>query len=52
MVEVAAGMRPPFYLLAYMQLSDAICVKSIRDLNFCLLNCGLILNYFVSLHCT
>lgn len=32
--EVAAGMRPPFFLLANMQLSAKICVKSRLDLDF------------------
>ena len=50
--EVAAGMRPPFFLLANMQLTRPNCVKSLRDLDFFLLNCGLIQNYFVSLQCT
>ena len=47
--EVAAGMRSPFFLLADMQLSATICVKYLLDLNFGLLNCGFIQNYFVSL---
>lgn len=47
--EVAAGMRPPFFLLANMQLSTPIYVKVRLDLNFDLLNCGMIQNYFVYL---
>ena len=50
--EVAAGMRPPFLLLANMQLTRPIYVKYLRDLDFCLLNCGLIQKYFVVLQCT
>ena len=47
--EVAAGMRPPFFLLANMQLSAPNCVKVFLDLDFGLLNCCLIQNYFVYL---
>lgn len=47
--EVAAAMRPPFFLLANMQLSDPDCVKVFLDLDFGLLNCCLIQNYFVYL---
>ena len=50
--EVAAGMRPPFLLLANMQLTRPICVKYLRDLDFYLLNYGLIQNYFVYLQRT
>ena len=50
--EVAAGMRPPFLLLANMQLSAPKIVKVRHDLNFDLLNCGLIQNYFVYLQRT
>lgn len=32
--KVAAGMRPPFFLLANMQLSAPICVKVLLDLDF------------------
>ena len=46
---VAAGMRPPFLLLANMQLTRPIYVKYLRDLDFYLLNYGLIQNYFVYL---
>lgn len=47
--EVAAGMRPPFFLLANMQLSGLNCVKVFLVLDFGLLNCCLIQNYCVSL---
>ena len=47
--EVAAGMRPPLFLLENMQLTRPNYVKYLRDLYFCLLNCGLVQNYFVSL---
>jgi hypothetical protein len=50
--EVAAGMRPPFFLLANMQLTRPICVKYLLDLDFYLLNYGLIQNYFVYLQRT
>ena len=50
--EVAAGMRSPFFLLANMQLSAPKIVKVRHDLNFDLLNCGLIQNYFVYLQRT
>lgn len=50
--KVAAGMRPPFFLLANMQLSAPKCVKVFLDLDFGLLNCCLIQNYFVYLHRT
>lgn len=50
--EVAAGMRPPFFLLANMQVTRPIYVKYLRDLDFCLLDCCLIQNYCVYLHCT
>lgn len=50
--EVAAGMRPPFFLLTNMQLSTQIYVKVRLDLNFDLLNCGMIQNYFVYLQRT
>ena len=50
--EVAAGMRPPFFLLANMQLSSPIYVKYLRDLDIGLLNCDLIQNYFVYLQRT
>ena len=52
MVEVAAGMRSPFFLLANMQLSAPKIVKVRHDLNFDLLNCGLFQNYFVNLRRT
>lgn len=50
--EVAAAMRPPFFILTNMQLSTQICVKVRLDLNFDLLNCGMIQNYFVYLQRT
>lgn len=49
---VAAGMRPPFLLLANMQLTRPIYVKYLRDLDFYLLNYGLIQNYCVYLQRT
>ena len=42
-------MRPPFFLLANMQLSTPNCVKFLLDPNFGLLNYGMIQNYFVYL---